>query len=198
MPTAAWGDGDPASDVLLATNAYYPYAPPTSTRLQRTLGAELNAARRAKFPIEVALIASPTDLGVIPSLYNKPEDYASFLDQELSFGRRLPLLVVMPSGYGVAGVGPAVHAVASGLPRPTAATYNVSDDLALAAIAAVPKLAIADRHAIGPVSGLSEGRPTTSDGRTVVMALAAGVAFLLSSGAALFILRRRRRVSEPR
>ena len=63
----------------------------------------------------MALIASPTDLGAIPSLFAKPQRYANFLDVEISFfGGKQPLLVVMPNGYGVQGLGPAATAAAGG------------------------------------------------------------------------------------
>jgi hypothetical protein len=65
----------------------------------------------------VALIASPLDLRVIPSLYGKPQQYADFLDQEISFAGKQRLLVVMPDGYVTQGFsGPAKLAV--GCPAP--------------------------------------------------------------------------------
>src|SRR5271163_1216609 len=102
-PAAARADGDPASDVLLGQNVFYPYTPAVSPAIQKTLDAETTAASRAKFPIKVALIASPVDLGVIPDLFGKPQKYADFLDQEISFQTKQPLLVVMSAGYGVEG-----------------------------------------------------------------------------------------------
>ena len=45
----------------------------------------------------------PVDLGVIPELFGQPQNYAKFLDKEISFQGPQPLLVVMPAGYGVAG-----------------------------------------------------------------------------------------------
>lgn len=81
---------------------FYPNSPPVSTSLQKTLNAETAAAARAHFPIKVALIDSPTDLGAIPSFYDKPQPYAHSLDQEISsIKAKQPLLVVMPDGYGV-------------------------------------------------------------------------------------------------
>ena len=75
-PRAARADGDPASDVLLGENVFYPYAPPVSPALQKTLNAETAAAKAAGFPLKVALIAAPVDLGVIPDLFGKPQQYA--------------------------------------------------------------------------------------------------------------------------
>ncbi len=51
--------------------------------------------------IKVALIATPDDLGAIPSLFDKPDDYSRFLGQELAGFYVGPLLIVMPSGFGI-------------------------------------------------------------------------------------------------
>ena len=90
--------------------------------LQTRLNAETAAASRAHFPIKVALIAAPADLGAIPSLFGKPQHYADFLDQEISFVdiKRL-LLVVMPNGYGVQHLGGAAQAAAASLEKPAGA-----------------------------------------------------------------------------
>ena len=141
----ARADGDPASDVLLGENVFYPYSPAVSAALQKTLNAETTAANRAHFPIKVALIASPADLGVVPDLFNKPQKYAQFLAQEISFQGKRPLLVVMPSGYGVQGLTPAATSAAASLQKPAGGQSN---DLARAAIAAIPKLAAAAGHTI--------------------------------------------------
>jgi len=118
LPAGAIADGDPASDVLLGENVFYPYRPVVSGSLQRTLNTEAAAAAKAHFPIKVALIASPVDLGVIPDLFGKPQKYADFLDQEISFQVKQPLLVVMASGYGVQGLSPSATAAVA---RPTSA-----------------------------------------------------------------------------
>jgi hypothetical protein len=91
----AVGDADPASDVLLGENVFYPYSPQVSARLQATLNAQVAAAHRGHLPIKVALIATPVDLGALPTFFGKPRQYAAFLDQEISFGGKVPLLVVM-------------------------------------------------------------------------------------------------------
>ena len=53
------------------------------------------------FRVKVAVIATPTDLGSVPSLFGKPGQYAAFLGQELQLYYVGPLLIVMPAGYGV-------------------------------------------------------------------------------------------------
>ena len=157
VPAAALADGDPASDVLLGESVFYPYSPPVAIGLQKTLNAETAAASRAHFPIKVALIDTPVDLGAIPTLFGKPQQYADFLNQEISFfGTKQLLLVVMPNGYGVQGLDRSATDAAGTLKRPAG---SASNDLAQAAIAAVPKLAAAAGHPISGVSGL----PGTSE-----------------------------------
>ena len=80
------------------TERLYPYQPAVSQQMQQALNARTAAAKRSGFPIKVALIATPVDLGVIPDLFGKPQKYAAFLDQEISFRTKQPLLVVMKTG----------------------------------------------------------------------------------------------------
>ena len=187
LPAVALADGDPASDVLLGENVFYPYTPQVSGSLQTALNAETAAAGKAHFPIKVALIASPIDLGVIPSLFNKPQQYADFLDQEISFEGKQLLLVVMPAGYGVQGIGAAATAAAATLAKPAGTQSNV---LAHAAIAAVAKLARAAGHPIAGSSG-EAGAPNGGSGgisTTTIILVALIVAAILAT-AALVTLR---------
>jgi hypothetical protein len=187
-PPIAYADGDPASDVLLGESVFYPYTPAVSTALAKTLNAETAAASRKLFPIKVALIASPVDLGVIPDLFGKPQQYAAFLDQEISFQTRQPLLVVMSSGFGLEGMtAPANSAIAS-VAKPVSGS---SDDLARAAITAVAKLAAAEGHPIAGVPGVP-GASKSGGGSSTTIVLAVLIAAALASGAALIVLRRRR------
>jgi hypothetical protein len=186
-PAVARADGDPASDVLLGQNVFYPYTPAVSPAIQKTLDSETTAASRAKFPVKVALIASPVDLGVIPDLFGKPQKYADFLDQEISFQTKQPLLVVMAAGYGVEGIhGPAQAAVTS-LPKPVGPTTNA---LAQAAITAVAKLAADSGHPIKGVAGLP-GSSSSSGGSSTTPIVIALVAAALLTAAALVVVRRR-------
>src|ERR1700679_174279 len=121
-PAAGLADGDPASDVLLGQNVFYPSPPPVPAAVQATLNAETAAAKRAGLPIKVALIASPVDLGVIPELFGRPQSYADFLDKEISFEQVQPLLVVMAAGYGTQGVSAAVTRAAKTLAPPVGRT----------------------------------------------------------------------------
>ncbi len=170
LPATALSDGDPASDVLIGQSVFYPYSPPVAAGLQKALNAETAAASRAHFPIKVALIDTPVDLGAIPTLFAKPQQYADFLDQEISFlGIKQLLLVVMPNGYGVRELGRSATGAASTLKQPTG---RASDDLARAAIAAVPKLAAAAGHPIASASGGSDGGEGSGATELGVVALA--------------------------
>ena len=191
-PPPALADGDPASDVLIAENVFYPFTPPVAPALQNTLNAETAAAKRAHFPIKVALIASPTDLGAIPSLFAKPQQYANFLDVEISFfGGKQPLLVVMPNGYGVQGLSAAATAAAARLPPPAGRT---SDDLARAATVALSKLAAAAGHPVSTAPGAGTGTGAGGESGGGAAAIGVGVLALVAvlMSAAVLSFRHRR------
>jgi hypothetical protein len=179
---AALADGDPASDVLLGQNVFYPYSPPTAGALQKRLNAEVAAVQHKGLRLKVALIGSPVDLGVVPALFGQV--YAKFLDQEISFRTTQPLLVVMAAGYGSAGLPPKARAAVDALARPAGRS---SDALAAAAFAAVAKLAAAagDRVSAGDASTSSGGISSS------VVLLAVLVLAALATASALVVLRRR-------
>ncbi|MBV9003083.1 MAG: hypothetical protein JO181_00385 [Solirubrobacterales bacterium] len=141
----ARADGDPASDVLLGQNVFYPYAPAVSPAIQNGLNAAATAGCRARFPVKVALIASPADLGAVPSLFGKPQSYADYLEQELSSSGKQPLLVVMATGYGSEDLPPRAQRAVASLRKPES---DRSDDLARAATSAMVRLAAAGGHRI--------------------------------------------------
>jgi len=189
-PAAALADGDPASDVLLGENVFYPYAPPVSASLQRTLNAETAATAKAKFPLKVALIASPVDLGVIPDLFGKPQQYADFLDQEISFQTRQPLLVVMATGFGVQGVAAQARTALGSVAKPAGTS---SDALAQAAVTAVAKLAGASGHPISGVPGVGGGGGSGSgSGSSKAILLIVLILAAIATAGTLLALRRRR------
>lgn len=184
--SGALADGDPASDTLLGLDVFYPYAPPVAHATQVALNAETARARRAGFPIKVALIGRPLDLGVIPDLFGKPQAYAKFLDQEISYRNVQPLLVVMAAGYGTQGLPPAATAAVAGLPKPTGTTPTA---LARAAIVAVSRLAAADGHRLGSVPGTG-GDGGSGSGSSLPLIIGLAVAALLAAGG-LVVVRRR-------
>jgi hypothetical protein len=98
--SAAFADGDPASDTLIFENVYFPYPAP-GQQPSAALSAATRSVYARGYRIKVAVIASATDLGSIPSLFDKPADYAKFLGQELGLYYIGPLLIVMPAGFGI-------------------------------------------------------------------------------------------------
>src|SRR3954467_1426357 len=103
-PPGAPPDVDPASDVLLLQDVYLPYAPGVPGPLTKTITALLKTTRKAGFPLKVAIIADPKDLGAVPQFFGKPQQYAPFLQSEIAFNSKRPLLVVMTAGYGAAAL----------------------------------------------------------------------------------------------
>lgn len=195
-PPPAHADGDPASDVLLGEAVYYPYSPSVSAATTRALNATMAAAAKAHFNLKVALIAAPTDLGVIPDLFGKPQKYADFLDQEISFtNRRQPLLVVMKAGYGLQGVSPAVAAAAARLPAPAGAS---SEELARAALEAVPKLADAAGHKLGAISPGSASHSSSSSSSNLPLLIILIGCAVLAAGALVALRQRSGRSPEAR
>jgi hypothetical protein len=185
-PAAARADADPASDVLLIQNAFYPYQPQVPQKLEGALNTVLSATARAHLPLKVAIIGSPQDLGAVPDYYGHPQPYAEFLDREISFNKPQPLLVVMPAGFGLVATG---HA--SALARVAIDTHNHTYGLTRTAILAVIALSRAYGHSIhvmpiSPASSASHGGPPAA----VLFSLP--VALLIVGGAALARVRRRR------
>ena len=100
LAAVALADGDPASDVLINQTVFLP-APPPSGDVAAALQQQVDAVSKRGDRVKVAVIATPNDLGSVPSLFGKPAAYAAFLGQELGLAYAATLLVVMPSGFGV-------------------------------------------------------------------------------------------------
>jgi hypothetical protein len=151
---AALADGDPASDVLVSFQYFDPIdlsLPPATTA---ELSAVLSASSRAGFPIRVAMIASPMDLGTVTSLWRDPGAYAGYLQDELSNLFAGQILVVMPNGFGLHGPSGGAHAVTAAESSVRALAPGPGAALARAALSAVPRLAAAAGHPI-PATELS-------------------------------------------
>jgi hypothetical protein len=182
-PTAAWADGDPASDVLDTTLVYVPLDGGISPTLQTELAAITAAAQRAGYPLRVAMIDTPADLGSIGALWRAPETYARFLGAELSDVFHGTLLVVMPDGYGIAPVGagglPAsAPAALAGLTRP-----GTGDALATATLTAIRRLAAAGGHPLAAPQAVRTARGTSAGkssafGPMALLALVIGAAII--------------------
>jgi hypothetical protein len=131
-------DGDPASDYLITENIFLPYQSP-SPGATAALESAVNAVYADGDRVKVALIYDPQDLGAVPSLFGRPADYAQFLSIEISFWYKGPLLVVMPSGFGIYDGGDSIAAAEQVLQSTPVAAAS-PDDLAVAATTALDRL----------------------------------------------------------
>jgi MYXO-CTERM domain-containing protein len=187
-PEAARADGDPASDVLLLQDVYLPYAPGVPTALGRTITDLLKTTRRAGFPLKVAVVAQQRDLGAVPQFFGRPQSYAPFLESEIAFNTKKPLLVVMPSGYGVAAMPNAAVNALKGLAPPKSAQ---GQDLGRATVAAIVKLSKAAGHPV-PTPKLPSASSSGGGGGSTSPVIVFGVPVaLLALGGLLAALRRR-------
>src|SRR4051794_2410722 len=100
-PASAFANGDPASDALLQSKEYFPATKRVSVEAANQLKAIVQKANALGYPIRVALIEDPTDLGTVPDLLMQPQKYAQFLGPEIRFAYKGDLLVVMPNGLGI-------------------------------------------------------------------------------------------------
>jgi len=183
-PPAARADGDPASDVLLVQDVFYPYRPKVSASLEAALEKSLRAlALAGGRQYRVAIIGAPDELGLVPEYWGHAQAYARFLDREISFNRPQSLLTVMPSGLGVM---PA--AAAPGLADVPVDASHSSDGLARSAVLALVALARHEGHPIAMPS-LAGSAPRGGGPGALVFALPAALLGL----AGLLALRRGRR-----
>jgi hypothetical protein len=182
----ARADGDPASDVLYTGRVFFPYTTKVSSSAQESLVATVAAAEKAGYPIRVALIAGPVDLGAITALWEKPRKYASFLSLELSFVYTGPLLIVMPAGFGFAHYKEKAATEYAALSSLRVA--GGCDGLAATAVKAVKLLAARAGHPV-TASGSSSGSPWTNR----VLAGAIALAFIVASACGAILVRRRLR-----
>ncbi len=182
--TTARADGDPASDVLATQSLFLPQDAGVPFAQQNQLTALLGAAGTSGYRIRVAIIASRSDLGSVTELWRQPQTYARFLGQELSLIYTGPLLVVMPNGFGLESLDPAVPADPSAL----AGVRIPAGDGGLGAVAvtAVERLAQAAGHSV-PIPPEAATTTAAGSGDTIPMiAFAIGVVLIvLAWGASL-------------
>jgi hypothetical protein len=187
-PARASADADPASDYLLVAPVFYPYQPPTSRALKQTLQDALSRLQGRGLNLKVAIIAARTDLGGVANLWNMPQRYADFLDREISFNTRQPLLVVMPSGFGTSDAGPAgaLHGVAVD-------RAHGADGLARSAILAVVRLARAAHKPIPLPAIPGDSRASRKDtaGTSPLVTFGAPVLLVVLAAGVVTLKRRR-------
>jgi hypothetical protein len=179
---SAAADADPASDVLLVQNAFFPYQPSIPRPLTKAVDQALTEIHATGLRLKVAIIASPVDLGGIPELFGHVTRYGAFLETEISYRRTQPLLVVMPDGLALQAAGPR-----SALKGIAIDAHQRSAGLARTALLAVERIAAARGHPIvAPSLGLGTGASATGP-----LVIAIAVAILLV-GAGPLVWRRAR------
>jgi MYXO-CTERM domain-containing protein len=183
----ARADGDPASDVLLLQDVYLPYAPGVPKPLGTTITDLLKATRKAGFPLKVAIIAKTEDLGAVPEFFDKPQEYAPFLQREIAFNSKKPLLIVMPAGYGAAGLPTGTETALEGLAKPKSAG---GEDLGRSAIDAIVRLSTEAGHPVPKPKLPSASAGGGGGGTSPLIVIGVPVA-LLALGGALAAIRRR-------
>jgi len=188
--TPARADGDPASDYLLTQNVFVPFDTKISPTLTQQLARLTLDGKRKRYPIKVALIATPYDLGAITGLWRKPQRYAHFLAQEIAFVYRGRLLIVMPNGFGIYNLGHQTAKEKRVLSQLTVASGG--NGMAASAITAVKRLAAADGVKLVPRSVASSSNRNTHD-RYVILLIVAGVLLVL----VIFMPLRRRKPTKP-
>ena len=185
---AALGDADPPSDVLLLQSVYYPYQPPVSDRLRRTLDRLVAQSQKAGYPVKVAMVESAVDLGAIPQLFGKPAEYAPFLGREIAFKTKAPLLVIEPAGIATNNV----TAKAQQAIQPIKIDNSKqSDGLVAAAIEAVAKMATASGHPVAAVPVPAGGGGKNGSGGTSPLIVFGAPVLLVALAALIAALRRR-------
>jgi MYXO-CTERM domain-containing protein len=152
VPGSAFADIDPASDVLPLQDVFLPYNDKVCPQLSTALRKLTARSKKAGYPVKVAVIASKSDLGGASALFGNPQSYARFLAQELvtyapesrTTYDNPALLVAMPTGFGLDHGG----AKADKAIEELSVSSLKPNDLAHAALDAVPKLARAEGHAV--------------------------------------------------
>src|SRR5204863_4088283 len=100
-------------------------------------------ANRGGYTIRVALIGNRFDLGSVPVFWQKPQQYAKFLSQELlgpaPYTNRV--LTVMPNGFGLSRSGKELPSDRRALDA-VASAQSRGEDIAAAGVRAVKQLAV--------------------------------------------------------
>ena len=190
-PPVAHADSDPASDTLLLQDVYLPIQPPMPPAYATALRNMAASMKKAGYPLKVAIIATPNDLGLVPQIFNKPQQYASYLGREIDFQRKNSLLVVMPAGYGTNDVLPKVAASVANLPAPGASLESMGKG----ALTAMGRISAAAGHPVPvPKVKASSGGGKSSTSPAVIFGVP--VIFLALAGG-LMALRRRQTPPPP-
>ena len=164
---------------------FVPFNAPIPKADVTRLNTVIQSARKNGYPVKVALIGAPADLGSAFTLWGKPKQYARFLGEELVFLYKGRLLVVMPNGLGFSRSGkPSAAASALDGVKVTQGATGLTDS----AVRAVARLAAASGHPI-PIPPKPKGSSSSMDRVIIIVAAVA----LLALFAALRFRKRIRR-----
>jgi hypothetical protein len=194
----ALANGDPASHVLPTRDIFLPSQPLLCSPAARRLDAMTEATREAGYPVKVAVIAKPEDLGTLDRLFGRPEAYARQLELELPAemfepheGRRgYRLLVLMPSG---AGLNRADRRESRALERSSTEGASSEEELARLATTVVSRLARATGHGVRtppPKAGCAGADSSSSSGSGPWGMIGIVAALLAMVGLAAFLGKR--------
>jgi hypothetical protein len=176
-PSAALADGDPASDILLFSDVSLPYSAPVSEIQKARLLKVAAKAKRAGYPIKVAIISSSLDLGTDDRFTGHPSGYARFLSEELSSPKsyskhkrravraadiKVPILIVMDDGIALAKRGKSLPSSVVGSPK--VPNRPGADPLTEQAVIAIKRLAAQAGH---PLHGIGPSPAATGSGQPV-------------------------------
>jgi hypothetical protein len=186
LAASALGDADPASDILYTNSVFYSFDQLPSDAAQKRLNDVVATATKSGYPVRVALIAKPSDLGGVAALWAKPRQYARCLGIELTYLYKGSLLVVMPSGLGYYRHGQNPAAAYASL-RPLRVEGG-NDGLADTAVQAIARLAAAAGDPIDVPAKAESGGNRSWRARLPVLLAGLVFAQLLAAG---YLLRRR-------
>lgn len=194
LPAApAHGNADPASDTLLYADAHYPYAPNLVAKpLQKALDGMLEETKRKGYNVKVAIIADETDLGGVPQLFSKPQQYADLLTKEISFNTTPKVLVVLPAGIGGNNLG---DRAGDALAQTTVPADADGDELTRTAMQAVSALANANGTPVA-VPNVAAGEQRDGSGTSPLITFGLPVLLVLLV-VVIATARGRRRDDEP-
>jgi hypothetical protein len=167
----AHADGDPASDILYTQWVFIPFNAPIPKANVDRLKTVVESAKANGYPVKVALIGAPADLGSAFTLWRKPQQYARFLGQELVFLYKGRLLIVMPNGFGFSRGGKPAPAEAAALRGLKVEPGEVG--LADSAVTAVARLAL-------PVPPKPKSSSSSMDRVIIGAAAVAGLVLILA------------------
>src|SRR3954447_15339699 len=128
LPAGALAHGDGPTHALESVDLYPGYAPPPTSAVQDQLMGYVQAAKRAGAPVKVAL-APVGDMLDQPELLEHPQALAVYIAGHIT--SRVPVIIVAPSGIGVAS---------AKVPQVKLRARAGSDDMAQAAMQTVRRV----------------------------------------------------------